>query len=108
VTRPPQRGRPWTANDRTGGPLDQILDQLRQQIPGLVVERPQQPHPGDDDNVYFIGDASRLDRVQIDTAPGGQPPFLIEADRQAETSDHAEATTLVHAWLTRPFTSNDT
>lgn len=108
MTRPPQRGRPWTANDRTGGSLDQILDQLRQQIPGLLVQRLQQPHPGDDNNVYFIGDVSHPDRVQIDTAPGGQPPFLIEANQRAETSDHTEATTLIHDWLTRPFTSNDT
>lgn len=100
MTRPPQRGRPWTAIDRTGGPLDQILDQLRAQIPDLAVERLQPPHPGDDDNVYFLGDSSDLDRVQLDTAPGGQPPFLIEADQRFQTTDPADAATTIHSWLT--------
>jgi hypothetical protein len=100
VTRPPLRGRPCTAADRTGGPLDQILDELHTQIPGLVVERLQQPHPGDDDNVYFLGIGSDLDRVQVDTAPGGQPPFLIEADQRLQTADPAHATATIHTWLT--------
>jgi len=107
VTRPPLRGRPWTATDRTSGPLDQILDQLREQIPDLIVERLQQPHPGDDDNIYFLGDTSGLDRVQIDTAPGGQPPFVIAADQQVETNDSAHATALVHSLLTNTASSNE-
>jgi hypothetical protein len=107
VTRPPLRGRPWTSADRTGGPLDQILDQLRAQIPSLVVERLQQPRPGDDGNVYFLGDASGLDRVQIDTAPDGQPPFLIEADQQIRTNDSAQATALAQSLLTNPASSDN-
>jgi hypothetical protein len=42
-----------------------------------------------------------LDRVQIDTAPDGQPPFLIvDATRRFETSDSTEAAALIAAWLT--------
>jgi len=63
------RGRTWTASGRTGEPLAEPLDQLRQLIPGLIVERLQVTHPADDDNVYFIGDQKRLDRIQLDTAP---------------------------------------
>jgi hypothetical protein len=100
VTRPPLRGRPWTTADRTGGPLDQILDELRAQIPALVVERLHQLHAGDDDNVYFLGTGTDLDRVQVETASGGQPPFLIEADQRLETADPVHATTTIHAWLT--------
>jgi hypothetical protein len=95
-----QRGRPWTAGDRTGGPLDQILDELRVQVPSLIVERLQMPHPGDDDNVYFLGDASGMDRVQLDTAPDGQPPFILEADQRLETTDPTSAATTIHTWLT--------
>jgi hypothetical protein len=87
------RGRPWTAGDRTGGPLDGVLDQLRAKIPGLVVERLEMPHPADDDNVFFIGNDTVLDQVQIDCTDGGQPPFVVEGtitidgDRQIRTSD---------------------
>ena len=107
MTRPPQRGQPWTAADRTGGPLDEVLDRLRAQIPDLIVERLQQLHPGDDDNVYFLGDRSGLDRVQIDTAPGGHPPFLIAADQTVETSDSARATDLIRSLLTNQRSSSN-
>jgi hypothetical protein len=100
MNRAPLRGRPWTASDRTGGPLDQILDELRAQVPSLIVERLKMPHPGDDDNVYFIGDSSGLDRVQLDTAPGGQPSFLLEADQRLETTDPTHAATTIRGWLT--------
>jgi hypothetical protein len=65
------------AADRTGGPLDQLLDQLRLRIPGLIVERLQVTHPADDD-VYFIGLENGHDRVQLDTAPDGHPTLHIE------------------------------
>ncbi|MFI1097829.1 hypothetical protein [Streptomyces sp. NPDC020917] len=55
--------------------------------------------PGDDDNVYFLGDASVPDRVQLDTWPDGQPPFVVEADARVETSDVAEAVAIAVAWL---------
>jgi hypothetical protein len=50
MNRPPSRGRPWTASDRTGGPLDELLDQLRSLIPELIVERLAVTHRADDDN----------------------------------------------------------
>jgi hypothetical protein len=33
MNRPPSRGKPWTATDRTGGPLDELPDQLRSRLP---------------------------------------------------------------------------
>jgi hypothetical protein len=99
VSRPPRRGQPWTADERTGGPLDDILDQVRRHNGDLVVERLQVTHPADDDNVYFLGDTSRLDRVQLDTAPNGQPPFLIEAHESMTTSDPTLASTVIQDWL---------
>jgi len=35
----------------------------------LIVERLSVTHPGDDDNVYFLGDERGPGRVQIDTLP---------------------------------------
>jgi hypothetical protein len=86
-----------------------VLDELRRRVPGLVVERLQVTHPEDDDNVYFICDPRGLDRVQIDTRPNGQPPFLIEADERYETNDATQASAIIHDWLTsKPATGGDT
>jgi hypothetical protein len=92
-------GRPWANPDRTGGPIDDVFDQLREHLPGLIIERLEVTHPADDDNVYFIGNDNQFDRVQVDTAPGGQPPFLIENGEQHETTDTTEAVTLIRARL---------
>ena len=96
---PVMRGRPWTGADRTGGPVDEVFDQLRRHIPGLVVERLEVTHPTDDDNVYFIGDEHGLDRIQLDTGPGGQPLFYIENGDRYQTSEAAEAATIIRSWL---------
>ena len=93
------RGRPWTGADRTGGLVDEVFDQLRRRIPGLAVERLEVTHPADDDNVYFIGDEHGLDRVQLDTAPGGQPLFYIETGSQRQTSEAVEAAAIIRNWL---------
>lgn len=95
------RGRIWTEADRTGGPLDDLLDELRLQIPGLIVERLQVAYAADDDNVYFIGDESRLDRVQLYTAPDGQPTFYIETGGLHRTADVGEAVDTIGRYLTR-------
>jgi len=50
----------WLLTDRAGGPLDEVLDELRRRHPDLWVERLKSTHPGDDDNVYFIGDSTSL------------------------------------------------
>jgi hypothetical protein len=94
-----RRGRPWTASDRTGGPLDELLDQLRSRIPGLIVERLQVTHRADDDNVYFIGDEYGLDRIQLDTFPDGQPSFCIENGGRHQTSEVAEAASIIGSYL---------
>jgi hypothetical protein len=99
VNNPPHRDRYWTASDRTGGPVDQVFDQLRQRVPGLIVERLQVTHPADDDNLWFLGDEHGRDRIQIETAPEGQPPFLIENGGRSQTSDTAEAVLLIDRWL---------
>ena len=93
------RGRPWGPDDLTGGLLDEVFAQVRAVVPGLVVERLEVKYPVDDDNVYFLGNENGLDRVQIDTWPGGRPPFLVEADYRFETSDVAAVAAAVASWL---------
>jgi hypothetical protein len=97
------RGRPWGPNDRTGGPIDDVLDRLRAKIPGLIVEQLEVSYPADDDNVYFLGDGLEYAFVQIDTRPGGEPPFFIEAtdrfDERFETSQVVEASARVVGWF---------
>src|SRR5215472_1100931 len=99
VNNRPHQDRLWTAGDRTGGPVDQVFDKLRQKVPGLIVERLQVTHPADDDNVYFVGDEQGRDRIQIETAPDGQPPFLIENGGRSQTSDTGEAVSLINRLL---------
>jgi hypothetical protein len=99
MNRPSSHGRPWTASDRTGGPLDELLDQLRSRIPKLVVERLQVTHPADDDNVYFIGDEHQRDQIQLDTGPDGQPSFYIENGGRHLTSEVAEAASIIGSYL---------
>ena len=95
------RGRPWTNADRTGGPIDEVFSQLRELVPGVIIERLEVTHPAEDDNVYFIDDQHEFDRVQVDTNPDGQPPFLIENENglRHETTDTTEAVTLIRDWL---------
>ena len=87
----------WTADRRTGGPFDSVLDELRHRVPGLVVERLIVSHRADDDNLYFIGDQDGRGRVQVGTWPDGRPPVLIEDGGKAETSDPQEAAAIIWA-----------
>jgi hypothetical protein len=94
------RGRSWTADDRTGGELDEVLDEVRRLVPNLIVERITVVHPGnDDDNVYFLGEDSDFDLVQVDTHPDGRSPFIVDGDGPVVTSDLAEAVRLIHQGL---------
>ena len=68
-------------------------------MPGLIVERLQVTHPADDDNVYFIGDEYQLDRIQLDTAPDGQPSFYIENGGRHQTSEVGEAASIIGSYL---------
>jgi hypothetical protein len=103
MNRPPVRAKPWLPADRTGGPLDDVLDRVRHNNPDLVVQRLLTTHPADDDNVYFLGDDHEPSQVQVDTAEHGEPPFVLESGIQRrETSDPAEASTIISAWL-RPL-----
>lgn len=82
-------GKIWSANDRTGGPLDQVLDAVRARVPGVEVERLVCKWPGDDDNVYWLRSSDV--EVQVDTYQDDATPFLIEADHRLETASVHDA-----------------
>ncbi|MFJ8208989.1 hypothetical protein [Streptomyces sp. NPDC096033] len=66
----------------------------------MIIERLAVTRTSDDDNVFFLGVGAVLDRVQFDTGPGGQPPFLVETDScRVVTADVAEAVAAVSAGL---------
>jgi hypothetical protein len=65
--------------------------------PGLIVERLETTYPAGD-NVYFIGDEHGPDRIQLDTAAGGQPFFYIENGGRHQTSEAAEAAAIIRSW----------
>lgn len=84
--------RVWSADDCTGGPIDEVFAGLRREFPDLAIERLVGTHPADDDNVFWI--SVRLsprfrgwESVQVDTYPGGRPPFLLEGDRHLLEGD---------------------
>jgi hypothetical protein len=88
----------------SGGPVDAVFSALEARFPDIVIERLQVSHPdADDDNLWFIRthtDAAVA--VQIETHPGGEPPFLVEGDdagQRVETSSAGEAITVATGWL---------
>ncbi|MGW6618372.1 hypothetical protein ACWGA0_33575 [Streptomyces erythrochromogenes] len=92
--------RSWEHGDLTGGPVDQVFAAVRQAVSGVIAERLAVTRASDDDNVCFLGVGTVLDRVQLDTGPGGQTPFFVETDScRVVTSDVAEAVAAVSAGL---------
>nr|BFE63775.1 hypothetical protein GCM10020063_083010 [Dactylosporangium thailandense] len=92
----------WSSEDRTGGPLDEIFDALRERFSDLSIQRSGPgTHPGDDDNVYWLTRAGADSDVQIDTAEDGQPPFVLESDTDSlfRVSDVALVVTTLSQWL---------
>jgi hypothetical protein len=102
--------RAWTADDRTGGPIDEIFAGLRGEFRDLEIERLVGTYPADDDNVFWLslGPSPRFrgaESVQVDTGNHGRPPFLLEGERQrgeyVETIDPPEALAILVNWLRR-------
>jgi hypothetical protein len=63
--------------------IDQIIERLKAQIPGVHITQLRVAHPGpDDDGVWFIQTTDRP-RVQIESS-SGDCPFLIESDFTSE------------------------
>jgi len=96
------RGKPWTPADRTDGPFDLVVAAVRRIAPSVVVDRLVGTHPADDDNVFWFGPPDHPGRVQVDTHPHGQAPFLIEAEQRFDTEDPGEAARVILAWLAPP------
>ncbi|WP_282204616.1 hypothetical protein [Kitasatospora fiedleri] len=102
MSEPLIRGRVWGPDDRSGGPLDDVLGGARLVVPGLSVERLQVTHLSDDDNVYFLRVNSGTGYVQVDSGPHGQAPFIVEGVTRKFTSDPVEALAAVCGEFERP------
>jgi hypothetical protein len=64
--------------------IDQIIERLKAELPGVQVTQLQVSHPGaDDDGLWFIKIPGRDGGVQIES-PDGICPFLIESDFSEE------------------------
>jgi len=81
----------WGANDRTGGPIDDVLRRVRGGVSEIHVERLVGTWSADDDNVSWIRHADA--EVQVDTLPGGALPALVETDSGRHTAVTVEAAT---------------
>jgi hypothetical protein len=90
--------------------VDAVFDALRAEFGEMVIERLVGTYPADDDNVYWltIGQPPRFNgwpKVQIDTYPGGHPPFLLEGERddgeRVDADDPEQARAVLSAWLRR-------
>jgi hypothetical protein len=90
----------WDLAHAVGGPVDQIFAGLRELFADLQVRRLTVTHAADDDNVWYIRRTMNPDEVQLDSMPGGAPPFLLESDTAtARTDQVAEAIDVVGNWL---------
>ena len=59
----------------------------------------------DDTNLWFITSPNRPGEIQIDSHPGGQPPFSIESDQhnqRIETTSVEHAARTINQWLSLP------
>jgi len=64
--------------------IDQIIEQLKAELPGIEVTQLQVAHPGaDDDGVWFIRIPGGDGEVQIESS-NGNCPFLIESDLSSD------------------------
>ena len=85
--------------------IDQIVDRLRAEIPGVQITQLQVAHPGsDDDGVWFIKIPSRVGQVQLESS-SGTCPFVIESDfgderYQGDSVDEVVST--VRRWFAEP------
>lgn len=81
--------------------VEAVFAELRRRLPSIRIDQLAVKHPADDDNLWFI--KAEVDReVQLDSHPGGRPPFLIEGDlpgQRQEATEVSEAVDLILRWL---------
>lgn len=80
--------------------MDDVITYLRDVFPDLRIERLPVGHRTDDDNVWYLGRRGHRDEVQVDTMPGGAPPFRLVLRRTRVRAESVrEAVDTVTEWL---------
>jgi hypothetical protein len=59
--------------------VDQIIERLKAEIPGVCIEQLKVLHPSDDGGLWFIRVPDRTGETQIEPSVGACP-FIIESD----------------------------
>ncbi|BCY12109.1 hypothetical protein [Actinoplanes sp. L3-i22] len=80
--------------------MNDLILILREIFPDLRIERLPIGHRTDDDNVWYLGRRGHREEVQVDTSPGGAPPFELERRRTRVSAESVrEAASKVTEWL---------
>jgi len=66
--------------------IDQIIDQVTQRLPGVVVTQIKSTHSSDDDGLWRFSLPGVSPSIQVESSSGACP-FLVESDEQS--SDEA-------------------
>ncbi|WP_433055565.1 hypothetical protein [Dactylosporangium sp. CS-033363] len=92
---------PWSAEHKTGGPLDEVFAALYAEFPDLSIERFAVDHVGDDDNGWFLTLTGADADLQIESYEGGLPPFSLESDTDSlfRVTDVPLVVTTLSRWL---------
>lgn len=80
--------------------MNDLITNLRDVFPDLRIERLPMGRLADDDNVWYLGRRGHRDEVQVDTMPGGAPPFtLLLRQTRVDAENVRDAVLKVTEWL---------
>ncbi|KQV19269.1 MULTISPECIES: hypothetical protein [unclassified Kitasatospora] len=89
--------RTWLGD--TGGPVDDAFRLVREQVPGLVTERPD-GIDGGDNSLFFVRVEGSVEAVEVECWPGGRPPFTVSDEySQLDAADPAAAAAAILEFL---------
>lgn len=62
--------------------IDQIIDQVTQRLPGVVVTQFEPTHSSDDPGLWWFSVPGVVPKIQIESS-SGTSPFLVVSDEQS-------------------------
>ncbi|MBY8878021.1 hypothetical protein [Actinacidiphila acidipaludis] len=92
--------RVWLPGERTGGSLDEVFQRVRDAVPSLAIECLEGPLGTDDERRFFLRVGGSLEAVEVESRPGGRPPFIISDEyQQLDAVDPVSASAAVLDFL---------